>query len=371
MYKILIPLIILVLIVLVGCNLPNSQPTESISPELIFTQAAQTVAAQLTQLAPNVSPTVQIIPTSTLTPNPTETPFYTSTRTPIPCLLVGYSDATIDVTVPDNTIMSPGQAFTKTWRLQNIGTCTWNSSYLLVFDRQDGMGIPSNYSQSLTIGTVAPGQEVDVSVNLIAPGSKGTYTGYWRFRDPNGVYFGIGGSASWVVKIKVINSTTITLSPLPVESGTIRSDAGPFPDFTVGESNADITRTCETFLSYNITSIPTTATITDVKTNFSNYTVVGNPFGLGVLNAYIVNYGLTLVPAAFVSGLPGGHIANWSSTNALNIIESSPDLKSVLQSKLGSNRLQLRLQFGGSNGDAIKDRITFTNPSLVISYTTP
>jgi hypothetical protein len=371
MNKTLIPLAILVLIVLVGCNLPNSQATESISPEQIFTQAAQTVAAQLTQIAPSISPTMPNIPTSTLTPMPTETPFYTSTRTPIPCLLVGFNDATIDVTVPDNTIMSQGQAFTKTWRLKNIGTCTWNSSYQLVFDRQDGMGIPSNYSQSLTTGSVAPGQEVDVSVNLIAPASSGTYTGYWRFRDPNGVYFGIGGSSSWIVKIKVINSTTITLSPAPVESGTIRSDAGPFPDYTAGESNADITRTCEVFLSYNISGIPSTATITNVKTNFSNYTVVGNPFGLGVLNAYVVDYGLTLLPVDFVSGFPGGHIANWSSTDALNIIESSPDLKSVLQSKLGSNRLQLRLQFGGSNGDAIKDRITFTNPSLVISYTTP
>jgi hypothetical protein len=109
--------------------------------------------------------------------------------------------------------MSPNQAFTKTWRLKNIGTCIWNSSYQLVFDRQDDMGVPSNYSQPLTTGAVTPGQEVDVSVNLIAPGTSGTYTGYWRFRDPNGIYFGIGGSSAWIVKIKVVDATTLTPTP--------------------------------------------------------------------------------------------------------------------------------------------------------------
>ena len=34
-----------------------------------------------------------------------------------------------DVTVPDGTTYAPGAAFTKTWRLKNIGTCTWSTSY--------------------------------------------------------------------------------------------------------------------------------------------------------------------------------------------------------------------------------------------------
>src|SRR5512135_3467629 len=38
-----------------------------------------------------------------------------------------------DVTVPDGTRFSPGAAFTKTWRLKNVGTCTWSTSYTLVF----------------------------------------------------------------------------------------------------------------------------------------------------------------------------------------------------------------------------------------------
>ena len=364
------------ILALAGCNLPGGQTTQPSSPEAVFTEAAQTVIAQLTAVALQASPT-PVIPTNTDTPAytdtpvPTSTPISTVTKTPIPCLLVGFNNATIDVTVPDNTIMLPGQLFIKTWRLKNIGTCTWNSSYQLVFDHQDGMGVPASYAQTLTAGTVAPGQEVDVSVNLTAPATSGTYTGYWRFRDPNGVYFGIGGSAAWVVKIKVVNTTTVTLAPVVGESGTIRSDSGPWTDYTAGESNADITITCQTFLSYDITGIPANATIVEIKFNFKDFTVVGNPFGLGVLNAYVTDYGLTLTPSDFVSGYPPGNIADWGSTTALTVVEASPELKTALQGKLGTTRLQLRLQFPGSNGDAVKDRITFTNPTLIVKYTTP
>jgi hypothetical protein len=365
-------LLFLFILTLSSCNLPGSitvPPTES--PDAIYTHAAETTSAELTHVAGSSSETLSI-PTNTFTLLPSNTPIYTPTKTPIPCLLVGYSDATIDVTVPDNTIMAPGQAFIKTWRLTNAGTCTWNSSYQLVFDHGDSMGVATTYSQPLTAGTVAPGQTVDVSVNLIAPMTPGTYTGYWRFRDPSNVYFGIGGAGAWIVKIRVVNTVSVTLTPVVGESGTIRNDGGPWPDYTAGESNADITKTAQAYLNYNIAGIPAGSTITEAKFNFTAYSIVGNPFpGLGPLNIYVADYGATLDMADFVSGLPSGNIADWGSTAALNIIEASNELKAAIQSRLGTSRITLRLQFGGSNMDAVKDRITFTNPSLVITYTTP
>jgi hypothetical protein len=75
--------------------------------------------------------------------------------------------------------------------------------------------------------------------------------------------------------------------------------------------------------------------------------------------------------ADFVAGFPPGNTIDWGSTTALNNIEVSPELKAALQPKVGTSRLQLRLEFPGSNSDAVKDRITFTNPSLVIKYVTP
>jgi len=45
-----------------------------------------------------------------------------------------------DVTVPDGSSFTPGAAFTKTWQLKNIGTCTWTTSYSLVYAGGDQMG---------------------------------------------------------------------------------------------------------------------------------------------------------------------------------------------------------------------------------------
>ncbi len=367
-------LILILIIGLVGCNLPGNQVIPA-PPEAAFTQAAETVAADLTQAAVQASPTPNLptntpIPTNTFTPTPTNTPVSTATKTPIPCNLASFIT---DVTYPDNTHVAPKQAFAKTWRIRNIGSCSWTSSYLLIFDHQDGMGVTTGYTQPLTSGVVNPGQMVDLTVHLTAPAAPGTYTGYWRLRDPGGVVFGITpAGGTFLVKIIVVSSTSITLAPVAVESGTVRSDAGPFPDYTAGESNADITRTCEAFLSFDISDIPSNATIVEVKINFKDYTIAGDPFGsLGVLNGYVINYGSTLTSADFVPGFPSGNTIDWGSVTPLNKIEVSPELKAALQAKVGKSRLQLRLQFAGSNGDAIKDRITFNSPSLIVTYTTP
>jgi hypothetical protein len=376
MKKLSYGLALILISVLVGCNLPVGQVTPT-SPDAAFTQAAETVAAELTRVALLASPTPNIptntpAPTNTFAPTSTNTPISTPTNTPIPCLLVGYNTATIDQTVPDNTIMTPGQTFTKTWRLINAGTCTWNSSYQLVLDRGDGMGVQTGYAQTLTAGSVSPGQTVDVSVNLTAPTTSGTYTGYWRFRDPNGIYFGIGGSSSWIVKIKVIATVTVTLSPIAGESGAVRSDGGVLPgEITVGDTVENFK--VQAFISYDISDIPANATILEVKNKFNKYTSGGDPFDhLGVLNGYKHDFTTPLKAANFVSGSPTGNIVDWGALGILDKIEVQPLLKTALQSKVGKDRFKLRLQFaGGTNHDGIADFVSFTDPSLIVKYTTP
>jgi len=49
-----------------------------------------------------------------------------------------------DVTVASNSPFPPGVSFTKTWRLQNIGTCTWTTSYSLVYYGYERMGGPAS-----------------------------------------------------------------------------------------------------------------------------------------------------------------------------------------------------------------------------------
>jgi hypothetical protein len=110
-----------------------------------------------------------------------------------------------DVTVPDGTRFEAGTAFKKTWRLKNVGTCTWTTGYSLVFDSGERMGGP--VSTAFT-SNVAPGATVDLTVDLTAPTAAGRYIGYWKFKNASGVLFGIGAAAnrSWWVEINVTSS---------------------------------------------------------------------------------------------------------------------------------------------------------------------
>lgn len=105
----------------------------------------------------------------------------------------------ISETIPDNTVQSSGTTFTKSWTLQNDGTCTWTSGYALVFDSGESMG---GSTVNLT-SDVAPGGSVTVSVTLTAPANAGTYQGNWMLADANGVKFGLPGNKPIWVKIRV------------------------------------------------------------------------------------------------------------------------------------------------------------------------
>ncbi|HKI54708.1 MAG TPA: NBR1-Ig-like domain-containing protein, partial [Anaerolineales bacterium] len=110
-----------------------------------------------------------------------------------------------DVTVPDGTKYEPGATFKKTWRLKNIGTCTWTTSYSLVFDTGAQMGAPASIKFP---SEVKPGETIDINVDMTAPTAAGHYIGYWKFKNTSGVLFGIGYAAnrSWWVEINVTSS---------------------------------------------------------------------------------------------------------------------------------------------------------------------
>jgi hypothetical protein len=113
-----------------------------------------------------------------------------------------------DITVPDGASFAPGASFTKTWRFLNDGTCTWTTSYKLVFVGGDAMG--STTSVNLPVN-VAPGQMLDISVNLTAPAAPSHYKSLWKFANASGGQFGIGdsaGDAFWV-DINVVDTNAV------------------------------------------------------------------------------------------------------------------------------------------------------------------
>lgn len=146
-------------------------------------------------------------PTITGTP-PTNTPTPTGTIQPNAC---DRAQFIADVTVPDGTGFAPGISFSKTWRLKNVGTCTW-TNYSIMFDSGEKMGGPDS---ALIPASVAPGQTVDITLQLTSPTTAGTYRGYWKLKNSTGVPFGIGsaGTKSFWVEIRVTGTGIVPNTP--------------------------------------------------------------------------------------------------------------------------------------------------------------
>ena len=109
------------------------------------------------------------------------------------------SEFVSDVTVPDAAPFEPGTVFRKTWRIRNSGSCTWDAGYRFAFLSGDRMSGPRSaplgsldrlYESSPLFPSVRPGEEMDVSVTLIAPSEEGTYLGEWQLFAPDGTPFG-------------------------------------------------------------------------------------------------------------------------------------------------------------------------------------
>jgi hypothetical protein len=203
-------------LLLAGCGLSaNRQPGNS--PSIVFTAAALTVDAQLAQSVlstPVISPATEapvtgLTSTATVSSIETDTPSPDATVSAGPTAPCDAAKFMADVTIPDHTRLSADASFTKTWRLENIGSCAWDPSYTLVFDSGDQMGGPA--SQPLP-ESVAPGRQVEISVVLQAPSASGNYRGFWRLRNPSGVLLPVAdgyNNKSFYVDIQVTTNGSV------------------------------------------------------------------------------------------------------------------------------------------------------------------
>jgi hypothetical protein len=119
-----------------------------------------------------------------------------------------------DLNIPDDTIFSPAEEFTKKWRLRNNGTCPWSTDYTILFVGGDQMA--AEQTVPLTQST-AVSQTLDIAVDMIAPDEPGTYRGNWQVAGPDGEPFGIDGNiedAFWL-RIIVEEETTPGATPAP------------------------------------------------------------------------------------------------------------------------------------------------------------
>jgi Ig-like domain from next to BRCA1 gene len=217
---------------LAGCNMPHSQDG-SISETPNATQIFQTVLARLTQTrssaptytaspppAPSRSPTVTAQPVALVTQSP-EAPSQTSN--PNQTCDRAAPGVPIDVTIPDDTILQPGQSFTKIWRLRNVGTCTWTQAYRVELFSGDAMGAASSVPLAQT---VLPGQGIDIAVDMVAPRAAGMFQGNWKLRNQKKQWFGIGPNGDSPFWVRIV----IPATPTPASSAT--PEVTPIPSAT-------------------------------------------------------------------------------------------------------------------------------------------
>jgi hypothetical protein len=209
-----------------------SEATPENRGELAITAAMQTAEAMMTQTAAlqslqEVTSTPE--PSATLTPaltsSPTQTQLAPSSGGAPSCDVAGF---VADITIPDGTEMAAGTAFTKVWSLRNEGSCTWTPDYQLIFYSGEAMGGAAVYP--FASESVAPGETIDVSVDLVAPAVAGHYVGYWTLRNASGVNFGVYGSPFYV-EIYVVD-TGKTYTPTPTFTEIARPTSTPEPTMT-------------------------------------------------------------------------------------------------------------------------------------------
>ncbi len=187
--KILFMLIILSLII------SACEKSTEVDAESIATSAAQTVEARFTEMAKTMTPEPSSVEesapaetgaTPTATTVPTETPVpNTGEVLPDDCLVANFAGET----VPDGTIVAPGEYFMKSWTIINNGTCTWHNGYKLVYWDGSLLGGAAEYP---FFEEIAPGETMTFPIQLLAPTEPGIYEGAWKFKSPSGHIFGVG-----------------------------------------------------------------------------------------------------------------------------------------------------------------------------------
>jgi hypothetical protein len=255
MQKISSKLLAVTLIMFLLSSCGDATPSPDLNAEMtaaVSTMVASIFGTQTAMVTP-VTPTA----TQTYTPFPTITPFYSTT--PVASATYIYYAATLgsltpgsatptgtqatatvnpgllgvgcnnlyfirDVTIPAGTVLQKNQDFTKTWKVQNNGTCDWLYQYSIVLLSGDAYGGKSTKIQRL----VKVNGWTELSVSMTAPSKPGTYTSYWRLSNGQSM-FGSTLAVSFVVSGPPTSTSapTITNTSAPIPTNTITFTPAP------------------------------------------------------------------------------------------------------------------------------------------------
>lgn len=250
MTKNIIPTLLLFLLLTACAQVSAETP---VSEPVVF------ATSTLPPTKPGLTLPTQIPPTASATSNP-------STPNPTPSC----RDSAVfveDVTYPDNTRLEAGEKFTKTWKLQNTGSCPW-TGYTVAFVSGDKMEAPD----SIPMPETEAKSTVDVSIDLTAPAEDGAYTGNFELRNAAGESVPLGTEPTFWVKIVVgdevpsaseqtIGNCTYTENPDYVKTlidliNQARAEVGRDeltvnPDLTEAARRHSLDMACNNFLKHS------------------------------------------------------------------------------------------------------------------------
>ncbi len=178
----------------------------------LFSQSTVTMPVLVTATptaTKTMTPTATLTPTATMTPTATRPVTVFSSPTfevlntaELPLSAKDDIKDVSDVTIPDDTVLEPGQLFIKSWRMTNNGENTWENGTKLMMEANYNMGMPevvkavfikANDWIDFTPGgwgsrihNVGPGMEADLAVILKAPTEPGAYQIHFRLVNTRG-----------------------------------------------------------------------------------------------------------------------------------------------------------------------------------------
>jgi hypothetical protein len=187
-----------------ACSPVDTDGPNKSTPVVVRILDLDTISKTLTaQELPTYTPVIateQAASSSTQIP-PTKAQVPLETKIPSPTGCTNQAEFIKNLTINDNTVLEGGQFFTKIWRIENVGTCTWSTSYSLVFSSGETMG--GALSTPLT-QDAKPGETIDLRLVLIAPSYAQPYTGNWMLQDPAGNLFGVGEQFNQPLAVTIV-----------------------------------------------------------------------------------------------------------------------------------------------------------------------
>jgi len=196
--KTLVLTFLLIVLALSACG-PREEEVDIDAQRTGFAQTADVQATMTAEALPTATvtntpePTFTSTPTQDMTATPTEDEEDpgdgTGAATPTATTISGVgSDGArwMANDPPDKTNFAPGEEFTVTWALENIGTSTWSTSYYIQF--ASGAQMDAEEKEFVPY-PVAPKTNVKISVDFTAPADPGEYRSNWKLFNANDAAF--------------------------------------------------------------------------------------------------------------------------------------------------------------------------------------